>query len=158
MADPAARKTIMNSPKRLARIDGNAAATAGNVAANSGLVSMDVVAHLLDGTFFVFLAMALFTLLQQVHKSMARAMLALVALATGVICLNAVFMFEGLRVATDGSPINQQGGFPSGSASCSLWAASATSWICLQRSWSPASAKRFKASSSSRQQSRKSWV
>jgi hypothetical protein len=30
-------------------------------------------------------------------------MLVLVALATGIICLNAVFQFEGLRVATDSS-------------------------------------------------------
>jgi hypothetical protein len=30
-------------------------------------------------------------------------MLVLVALATGIICLNAVFQFEGLRVATDTS-------------------------------------------------------
>ena len=118
----------MNSPKRLARIAGvlyllvgifggfaegfvdpkmyvagNAAATAGNVVANSGLVRMGVVAHLLDGTFFVFLAMTLYILLQHVHKSVARAMLVLVALAAGIICLNAVFQFEGLRVATDGS-------------------------------------------------------
>src|SRR5713226_1104914 len=118
----------MTSPKRLARIAGflyllvgvfggfaegfvdpkmyvagNAAATAGNVVANSGLVRMGVVAHLLDGTFFVFLAMNLYILLQHVHKSVARAMLVLVALATGIICLNAVFQFEGLRVATDSS-------------------------------------------------------
>ena len=82
---------------------GNAAATAANVVANPGLVRMGVVAHLLDGTFFVFLAMTLYILLQHVHKSMARAMLVLVALATGIICLNAVFQFEGLRVATDSS-------------------------------------------------------
>ena len=119
---------IMSSPKRLARIAGvlyllvgifggfaegfvdpkmyvagNAAATAGNVVANAGLVRMGVVAHLLDGTFFVFLAMALYVLLEHVHKSVARAMLVLVALATGIICLNAVFQFEGLRVATDSS-------------------------------------------------------
>ena len=115
----------MSSPKRLARIAGvlylfvgifggfaegfvdpkmyvagNAAATAGNVVANSGLVRMGVVAHLLDGTFFVFLALALYLLLEHVHKSVARAMLVLVALAAGIICLNAVFEFEGLRVAT----------------------------------------------------------
>ncbi len=84
-------------------IAGNAAATAGNVVANSGLVRMGVVAHLLDGTFFVFLAMTLYILLQHVHKSVARAMLVLVALATGIICLNAVFQFEGLRVATNSS-------------------------------------------------------
>ncbi len=84
-------------------VSGNAAATAGNVVANSGLVRLGVLAHLLDGTFFVFLAMTLYVLLQHVHKSMARAMLVLVALATGIICLNAVFQFEGLRVATDSS-------------------------------------------------------
>ncbi len=82
-------------------VAGNAAATAGNVAANVGLVRMGVVGHLLDGSFFVFLAMTLYTLLQHVNKSVARAMLVLVALATGIICLNAVFQFEGLRVATD---------------------------------------------------------
>jgi hypothetical protein len=118
----------MTSPKRLARIAGvlyllvgifggfaegfvdpkmyvagNAAATAGNVIANSGLVRVGVVSHLLDAVFFVFLAMALYILLRHVHKSMARAMLVLVVLATGIISLNAVFLFEGLRVATDNS-------------------------------------------------------
>ena len=118
----------MDSPKRLARIAGvlyllvgifggfaegfvdprvyaagNAGATAGNVVANSELVRVGVVAHLLDGTFFVFLAMTLYILLKHVHKSAARAMLVLVVLATGVTCLNAVFEFEGLRVATDSS-------------------------------------------------------
>lgn len=114
----------MNSPKRLARIAGvlylavgifgafegfvdlkmyaasNAAATAENVVANTGLVRMGVVAHLLDGTFFLFLALTLSILLKHVHKSVARAMVVLVALATGIICLNAAFEFEGLRVAT----------------------------------------------------------
>src|SRR5438876_5436919 len=128
VADPNEGETTMNSPKRLARIAGvlyllvgifggfaegfvdprmyvagNAAATAGNLVANSGLVRMGVVAHLLDGTFFVFLAMTLYILLKHVHKSAARAMLVLVILATGIICLNAVFEFEGLRVATDSS-------------------------------------------------------
>src|SRR5271170_8430176 len=84
-------------------VAGNAAATAANVVANAGLVRMGVVAHLLDGTFFVFLAMALYVLLEHAQKSVARAMLVLVALATGIICLNAVFQFEGLRVATDSS-------------------------------------------------------
>ena len=82
-------------------VAGNAAATAGNVVANSGLVRMGVVADLLDGTFFVFLALTLYILLKHVHTSMARAMLVLVALATGITCLAAVFEFEGLRVATD---------------------------------------------------------
>src|SRR6266849_6616733 len=117
----------MTSPRRLARIAGvlyllvgvfggfaegfvdpkmyvagNAAATAGNLVSNAGLVRMGVVAHLLDGTFFVFLALTLYILLKHVNKSVARAMVLLV-LATGIICLNAVFQFEGLRVATDTS-------------------------------------------------------
>jgi hypothetical protein len=116
----------MTSPKRLARIAGlfyllvaifggfaegfgdpkmyvagNAAATAANVLANPGLVRMIVVAHLLNSIFFVLTAMALYILLQHVNKIVARAMLVFVALAVGITTLNAVFQFEGLRVATD---------------------------------------------------------
>src|SRR6266550_7342089 len=118
----------MTSPKRLARIAGflyllvgifggfaegyveprmyvagNAAATAANLVADSGVVRIGVVADLVDGTVFVFLAMTLYVLLKHVGKSVARAMLILVALATAVTCLVAVFEFEGLRVATDPS-------------------------------------------------------
>jgi hypothetical protein len=125
VADPTEGETTMNSPKRLARIAGvlyllvgifggfaegfvepkmyaagNAAATAGNVVANAGLVRMGVVADLLDQTFFIFLAMALYILLKHVHKNVARAMVIIVALAVGITCLNTVFEFEGLRVAT----------------------------------------------------------
>ena len=83
-------------------VAGNAAATAGNVMANPGLVRLGVVADLLDQTIFVFLALTLYILLNHVRKSVARAMVVLVALAAGISCLNAVFEFEGLRVATDG--------------------------------------------------------
>jgi hypothetical protein len=81
-------------------VAGNAAATVGNVVANAGLVRIGVVADLLDGTFFIFLALALYALLKHVHRSTARAMLVLVILATGITCLSALFEFEGLRVAT----------------------------------------------------------
>src|SRR5258708_26880301 len=119
------REIPMTSPNRLARIAGflyllvgvfgglaegyvepkmyvagNAAATAGNVIANAGLVRRGVVADLLDGTFFIFTALALYVLLKPVHKSVARAMLVLVILATAITCLAALFEFEGLRVAT----------------------------------------------------------
>jgi hypothetical protein len=83
-------------------VAGNAAATAGNVVANAGLLRMGVVADLLDGTFFVFTALALYMLLKDVHKSAARAMLVFVALAATITCVSAVFEFEGLRVATGG--------------------------------------------------------
>jgi hypothetical protein len=81
-------------------VAGNAAATAANVAANAGLVRMGAVADLLDQTFFVFLVLTLYALLKHVNESVARAMLILVALAAGIGSLNALFEFEGLRVAT----------------------------------------------------------
>jgi hypothetical protein len=118
----------MTSPRRLARIAGvfylfvaifggfaegfvdqklyvagDAAATAGNVVANAGLARIGVVAHLVNGVFLVLAAMALYLLLNHVHKNAARWMVVLVVLATGITCLNAVFQFEGLRVATDSS-------------------------------------------------------
>ncbi len=120
-----ASRDTMNSPKRLARIAGvlyllnaitagfaygfveikmyvagNAATTAGNVVANSGLVRLGVVADLFQATVWVFLAMILSLLLKHVNKSAASAMVALVAIGTSIVCLNAVFEFEGLRVAT----------------------------------------------------------
>src|ERR1019366_10200540 len=106
------RETTMTPLKRLARISGffyllvgifggfaegfvepkmyvagNATATAGIVVANSGLVRMGVVADLLDGTFFILLALIFYVLFKQVHKSVARALLVFVALATAITCL-----------------------------------------------------------------------
>src|SRR6267378_2343772 len=117
--------STVTSPKRLARIAGvlyllvgitggfaegfveprvyvagDAAATAAAVVANAGLVRLGVVSDLLDQTFFVFLALTLYVLLKHVHQSVARAMVVLVALAAGITCLNTVFLFEALRVAT----------------------------------------------------------
>jgi hypothetical protein len=118
----------MTSPKRLARtagvlyllvavfstfalivvdgrvyVPGDAAATAANVAANAGLVRLGVVADLFQATVFVFLGMTLYLLLKHVHHNAAGAMVVLVAIATGMMCLDAVFRFAGLRVATEGS-------------------------------------------------------
>jgi hypothetical protein len=81
-------------------VAGDAVATARNVVANAGLVRVAVVSDLVDQTLFVFLALTLYLLLQHVNKSVARAMVVLVALAAGIVCLNTVFEFEGLRVAT----------------------------------------------------------
>ena len=125
VADPTKGETTMNSPKRLARIAGvlyllvgifggfaegfvepkmyvagNAATTAGNVVANAGLVRLGFVADLLDPTLFVFLGLTLYLLLKHVNKSVAMAMVVLVAIGASIVCLNAVFEFEGLRVAT----------------------------------------------------------
>ena len=84
-------------------VAGNAAATAGNVVSNAGLIRIGVVADLFDQTIFVFLALTLYVLLNHVHKSVARAMLVLVAIAAAIESMNAVFEFEGLRVATAGA-------------------------------------------------------
>ena len=118
----------MSSPKRLARIAGllylivgifggfaiayvtakvyvpdDAATTVANVLANSGLVRIGVIADLLQATVFVFLAMILYVLLSDVNKNAARAMVILVAIATTIMCLNEVFQFAALLVATNGS-------------------------------------------------------
>jgi hypothetical protein len=115
----------LNSPKRLARIAGvfylllgvfggfaqgflyprmfvagDAAATAANLTSNAELVRAGVVADLVGQTFFVLLALSLYTLLRQVHVGVARAMVAFVVLAVAVTCLNVVFEIEGLQIAT----------------------------------------------------------
>lgn len=84
-------------------VTGDAATTAANVVANAELVRIGVVAHLVNGVFFVLTAMALYLLLNHVQKNAARWMVVLVALAAGITGLNAVFQFEGLQVATNGS-------------------------------------------------------
>ena len=125
VADPIEGETTMNSPKRLARIAGvlyllvgifggfaegfvypkvyvvgDAATTAGNVVANSALVRMGVVADLFNATVWIFLGLTLYLLLKHVNKSVARAMVVLVAIGASIVCLNVVFEFEGLRAAT----------------------------------------------------------
>lgn len=115
----------MNSPKRLARIAGvlyllvaifggfalgyvypkiyvagDAAKTAGNLIANSGLVRLGVVADLFQATVVVFVAITLYQLLKHVNTSVAGTMVVLAAIGVGINCLTAIFEFEGLRVAT----------------------------------------------------------
>lgn len=84
-------------------VAGDAATTAANVVANAGLVRMAVVADLIQVTAWIFLALTLYRLLKHVHAGAARAMVLLVAIGAGIACLNAVFGFEGMRVATDSS-------------------------------------------------------
>ncbi len=78
----------------------DAATTAANLIANSGLVRLGVVADFFDNTIWVFLALILYRLLKLVNKGVASAMVVLVAIGAGITMLNAVFEFEGLRVAT----------------------------------------------------------
>ena len=114
-----------NSPKRLARTAGvlyllvgifggfaqgfvypkiyaagDAAATAGNVLANSELVRIGVLSDLFQATVWVCVAMALYWLLKHVNKGLATAMVVFAAMGAAITCLNAGFEFEALRVAT----------------------------------------------------------
>jgi len=81
-------------------IAGDAATTVRNLLANSGLVRLGVVSDLFQATLWVFVALTLYRLLKHVNKSAASAMVALAAIGAGITMLNAVFEFEGLRVAT----------------------------------------------------------
>ncbi|HEY3061884.1 MAG TPA: DUF4386 domain-containing protein [Chloroflexota bacterium] len=90
-------------------VPGDAATTAERVLANSGLVRVGVVADLLQATVFVFLAMTLYLVLKHVDRNAASAMVILVAIATTTMCLNKVFQFAALRVASDGSYVDAFG-------------------------------------------------
>ncbi len=82
---------------------GDAAATAGNVLANPGLVRLGVVADLFQATEWIFLGMALYLLLRHVSPGAGGAMMVLVAIGAAIVCLNDVFEFVAVRVATDGA-------------------------------------------------------
>src|SRR3989442_8211157 len=128
LAQSKRQEAIVTSPKRLARIagllylvvgvfggfavgyvspmlyvPGDAAATVGKVLANANLVRIGVLSDLLQATVFVFLAMTLYLLLGRVHRNAATAMVVIVAIATTIMCLDKVFQFAALRVATDPS-------------------------------------------------------
>jgi uncharacterized protein DUF4386 len=81
-------------------VPGNAATTASNLVANSGLVRAGVVADLVQATIWVFLALTLYRLLTPASRSAAGAMVVFVAIGAGIVMLNEVFGFEALRVAT----------------------------------------------------------
>ena len=57
-----------------------------------------MLADLIQATVFVFLAMVLFAILKDVNRSVAHAMVILVAIATAVMCLNEVFQIGALLV------------------------------------------------------------
>ncbi len=84
-------------------VAGDATATAGNLAANSGLVRFAVVAHLTAAVFFVLTAVTLYLLLKHVGKHAGRLMVLPVIVAAGIMSVSAVFTFAALQVATNGS-------------------------------------------------------
>ncbi|HTE63429.1 MAG TPA: DUF4386 domain-containing protein [Solirubrobacteraceae bacterium] len=86
-------------------VAGDAAATAGNLAANPGLVRLAVIAHWTDAVFFVLTAATLYVLLKHVGKHASRLMVLPVVVAAGIISVSTVFTVVALQVATNGSSV-----------------------------------------------------
>ena len=81
-------------------VAGDPTATAGNLAANPGLVRLAVVAHWTDAVFFVLTAVTLYVLLKHVGKHAARLMVLPVVVAAGIISVSTVFTVVALQLAT----------------------------------------------------------
>jgi hypothetical protein len=90
-------------------VAGDAEATTTNLATNPDLARLGIVAELLGQVFFVMLVLTLYMLLKQVNVGVARAMVAFVVIAAAITCLNVVFEFEGLQVATGAVDASSQG-------------------------------------------------
>jgi hypothetical protein len=82
---------------------GDAATTADNIRASATLFRVGFVADLLQATFFLLTAMALYLLLRHVHELAARAMVVFVAVAVAIMCLNLLNQLTALQVATSGT-------------------------------------------------------
>jgi hypothetical protein len=79
---------------------GDAGATAESIRASATLFRAGFVADLAQATFFLFTAMALYLLLRGVNELVARAMVVIVAVSVGIICLNLLNQFMALQLAT----------------------------------------------------------
>jgi Domain of unknown function (DUF4386) len=83
---------------------GNAAATADNIRGSATLFRVGFAADLVQATFFLFTAMALYVLLRHVHELVARAMVVIVAVSVAIICLNLLNQYTALTLATGDGP------------------------------------------------------
>jgi hypothetical protein len=79
---------------------GDAAATAENIRASATLFRAGFAADLAQATAFLFTAMALYLMLRGVNELVARAMVVLVAVSVGIICLNLLNQYMALQLAT----------------------------------------------------------
>jgi hypothetical protein len=84
-------------------VPGDAAATADNIASHATLYRLGLAADILMATVFVFLGLALYRLLHQVHGRAATALLVFVAVGAGSILINLTFHFGAYLVVTDAS-------------------------------------------------------
>jgi hypothetical protein len=81
-------------------VPGNAADTADNIRASATLFRLGFASDLVQATFFLFTAMALYLLLRHVNELVARAMVVIVAVSVAIICLNLLNQYMALQVAT----------------------------------------------------------
>jgi len=80
---------------------GDAAATAANIRASETLFRVGVVTDLVQATFFLLTAMALFALLRNVNRLAAGAMVTLVAVSVAIQVLSLVGELAALSIATN---------------------------------------------------------
>ena len=83
-------------------VPGDAAATADNMRGSATLFRLGFASDLVQATFFLFTAMALYLLLRHVNELVARGMVVIVAVSVAIICLNLLNQFMALQVATGG--------------------------------------------------------
>lgn len=82
-------------------VRGDAATTTDNVIASARLVQFSFVADLVAATAMLAVVLTLYELLKHVNGPMARAMVILVIVSSAITCLNMVFQYAALTVATD---------------------------------------------------------
>jgi hypothetical protein len=81
-------------------VPGNAAATADNIRASATLFRVGFVSDLVQATFLLLTAMALYLLLRHVNRLVAAAMVTFVAVSVAIMCLNLLNQLAALLIAT----------------------------------------------------------
>lgn len=81
-------------------VSGNAAATADNIRASSGLFRAGVVVDLLQNVIFLLTAVVLYLLLRQVQQIAAGLMVGFVAISVAIQCLNLLNQYTAWTIAT----------------------------------------------------------
>ena len=79
---------------------GDPATTAANIRDSASLFRVGFAADLVQATFFLFTAMALYLLLRHVDELVARAMVVIVAVSVAIICLNLLNQYTSLALAS----------------------------------------------------------
>jgi Domain of unknown function (DUF4386) len=82
-------------------VGGDAASSADNIRASATLFRLGSTADLVQATFFLLTAFALYLLLRHVHELISRAMVIIVSVSVAIICLNMLNQFVALSIATD---------------------------------------------------------